>query len=322
MQPRPEVSVAVPVYFNAESLVQLYDRIAATMSKLGVTWDVTFVDDGSEDDSRTVLNLLNEQHDNVRVVHLVRNFGSTPAILAGLSFASGRCACVISADLQDPPEALEALVNLWRGGARIAVAARESRTDPLSSRLFSAIYYLLFRWLVTTRMPKGGFDIVAMDHQVAKLLVSNAENNTNFPAALLSLGFACEAISYHRVKRPYGSSKWTFWRKYKLMYDSILSFSYRPLRIISAMGLLGLLVAFLYGIEVVWNRLTSPNDPPGWASLMVVTLFFNGLVLMSLGVIGEYVWRTFVAAQRIPAFVVERSIEPKLRGRREQADVS
>jgi polyisoprenyl-phosphate glycosyltransferase len=309
---RPEVSVVVPVYFNAESLVQLYERIAATMGTLEARgWDVTFVDDGSGDSSREVLEKLRLAHDNVRVVHLSKNFGSTPAILAGLGFAPGECVAILAADLQDPPEVLEDLIGHWRTGTKVVVATRESREDPLTSRLFSAVYYMLFRALVTKDMPKGGFDIVVVDAQVARLLVEHTESNTNFPAALLALGFGRKIIGYHRAARPHGESRWTFWRKFKLMYDSILSFSYRPLRIMTGAGLVGVLVAATYGAWVVYHRLTSPNEPPGWASLMVVTLFFDGLVLMSLGIVGEYIWRTFTAARKLPAYVVDKWAEPR-----------
>jgi dolichol-phosphate mannosyltransferase len=308
---RPEVSIVVPVYWNSETLEALYERIAKVMDKTEVaTWDVTFVDDGSGDNSREVLERIRSSHANVRVVHLAKNHGSTPAILTGMGLATGRAVAVLAADLQDPPETLEELIGIWRTGTKVAIATRISREDPLSSRIFSAIYYRLFRWLVSPEMPPGGFDIAVLDQQVSSLMVRYAEKNTNFPAALLSLGFQRKIIGYHRMAREHGSSRWTFWRKFKLMYDSILSYSYRPIRLVTVAGVVGIIFAMSYGAWVVYYRLTSPAEAPGWASLMVVTLFFNGLVLTALGVTGEYIWRVFDAARKAPLVVVDRYVDP------------
>lgn len=304
---RPEVSVVVPVYYNADSLKELYRRLSASMGRAKARgWDVTFVDDGSKDESRAVLDELRREHRNVRVVHMARNHGSTPAIFAGMGFAPGRAVAVLAADLQDPPEVLEELIGIWRSGIRVAIATRTTREDPLSSRIFSAVYYRLFRLLVSPEMPLGGFDIVVMDEQVASLMVRYAEKNTNFPAALLALGFERRVVGYHRAARSRGVSRWTFWRKFKLMYDSILSHSYRPLRIVTGAGVLGIFISLTYGGWVIYYRLTSPPELPGWASLMIVTLFFDGLLLTALGVVGEYIWRAFDSARRFPLLVVDR----------------
>ena len=311
---RPEVSVVVPVYYNAESLGELYRRLVETMSNLEVDgWDVTFVNDGSKDRSREVLENLRLSHDNVRVVHMAKNHGSDAAVVAGMSFVSGRSVAVLAADLQDPPEVLAQLVPIWRSGVPVVIATRNSRQDPITSRIFSAIFYRLFRWLVTPEMPPGGFDLVLMDEQVASILVRHAEKNMSLHAALLRLGFDRSVVGYHRAARPYGSSRWTFWRKFKLMYDSILSYSYRPLRLVTAAGVLGLIVSVTYASIILYYHFTSPPRVPGWASLMLVTLFFDGLVLTALGIVGEYIWRAFDAARPWPTYVVRCHAEPRQR---------
>jgi dolichol-phosphate mannosyltransferase len=311
---RPEVSVVVPVYYNAESLDELYRRLAETMSKLNVDgWDVTFVDDGSKDRSRDVLENLRQSYDNVGVVHMVKNHGSDAAVVAGMSFVQGRSVAVLAADLQDPPEVLAQLVPIWRSGVPVAIATRDSRADPITSRIFSAIFYRLFRWLVTPEMPPGGFDLALLDEQVASLLVRHAEKNMSVHAALVTLGFDRCIVGYHRAARPHGSSRWTFWRKFKLMYDSILSYSYRPLRLVTAAGVLGLMVSIAYGSLVLYYQFTAPPRVPGWASLMIVTLFFDGLVLTALGIVGEYIWRAFDAARPSPTYVVRCHAAPRQR---------
>lgn len=308
--PKHEVTVVVPVYFNAPSLVELYDRIATALGKANIkTWDICFVDDGSRDESRLVLASLVESRPNVRVLHLSRNFGSFDAITAGLSTARGDAVAVISADLQDPPELLTEMLGHWRAGKKMVLATRNSREDPFASRIFSFLFYKVFRATVSTEMPPGGFDFFVLDLQVARLLVDHAEKNTMIPAALLYFGFEKQLVSYHRAARKHGESMWTFWRKFKLMYDAILSNSFVPLRIITGAGVLGVMVSIIYGAIVVIQRLLNPTIPPGWTALMVVMLFFHGLTLASLGLVGEYVWRTFDAARRRPQFVVDRVFE-------------
>lgn len=304
--------MVVPVYFNAPTLNELYERLGAAMKAARVeAWEVCFVDDASQDESRAVLAGLHAQHDNVRVVHLSRNFGSFDAITSGLTRVAGRCVAVISADLQDPPELLPEMIEHWRDGKKIVLATRQSREDPWSSRLFSYLFYRLFRATVSREMPPGGFDFFVLDQQVARLLVDHAEKNTMMPAALLYFGFEKIFVSYHRAARQHGRSMWTFWRKFKLMYDAILSNSFVPLRLITGAGVLGVLVALVYGAIVIIQRLINPTIPPGWTALMVVILFFHGLTLASLGLVGEYVWRTFDAARRRPQFVVDREFPPR-----------
>ncbi|MDP3499184.1 MAG: glycosyltransferase family 2 protein [Myxococcales bacterium] len=308
----PEVSVVVPVYFNAESLVELYRRIDEALRSIAVEgWNITFVDDGSGDASRHVLNELVTTHPNVRVVHLARNFGSFDAITAGLGCAEGRCVAVISADLQDPPEKLAEMVKVWRRGKKLVLATRVSREDPWTSRIFSFLFYRVFRLLVTPEMPPGGFDFFVLDAQIARLLSMHGEKNTMMPAALLYFGFDREIIPYHRAARPHGTSRWTFWRKFKLMYDAVLSNSYVPLRIMTAIGAAGVSIAVLYLLVVFVHRLSHDDLPLGWASLMTVALFFHGLILMSVGIVGEYVWRTFDAARKRPQYVIDRWIQSK-----------
>jgi dolichol-phosphate mannosyltransferase len=301
---RPEVSVVVPVYWNAPSLRDLYDRIAKTMAAAEVDgWEAVFVDDASGDDSRDVLHELAQRFDNVCVLHLSKNFGSFAGTTAGLAYATGSCVAVISADLQDPPELLQEMIGKWRNGTKVVIATRDSRDDP---SLFSTLFYWTFRKLVSPTMPKGGFDFYVIDAQVAHLLSDHAEKNTTSFAALLWLGFPREVVKYHRAKRAHGTSRWRFWGKFKLAFDSILSYSYAPIRAITVAGAVAMLFSAIYAGVVIYHRLTTAEPVPGYASLLVVTVFFDGIILMSLGVLGEYLWRAFDAARPRPYYVVNR----------------
>jgi glycosyltransferase involved in cell wall biosynthesis len=306
-----ELSVVVPVYHNEGSLQELYTRIQSSVEKINIThWDITFVDDGSMDLSREILSQLKKEKNNVRVIELSRNFGSMAAIMAGLQYVKGSCIAVIAADLQDPPEMLSSMIERWRKGIKIILATRESREDPLFSKIFSFLFYRLFRLLVSKEMPPGGFDFFVLDQQVARLLVQYSESNASIPAAILSLGFSKDILPYHRSERKHGQSMWTMAKKIKYMYDMILSYSYIPLRVMVVIGCLGVIVAFSYAFFIIWYRFTHPEETPGWASLMVVTLFFSSVILISIGIVGEYVWRSFDAARKRPLFIVDTCSEP------------
>lgn len=307
----PEVSIVVPVYFNAGSLIELHRRFGQAMATARVSsWDVTFVDDGSGDDSPAILEDLRRTHPGVRVVRLSRNFGSIAAIQAGLALARGRCVAVIAADLQDPPEALVEMIRRWRLGDEVVLATRGSREDPWLSRLFSYLFYRAFRVLVSAEMPQGGFDFFLVDRKVGRVLVDCAEKNANLAASVLWVGFKRSVLTYRRAARAHGKSMWTFWKKIKYMYDSLLSYSYVPLRIISALGLCGMISSLGYASWITVHRLGGSPEPPGWASLMVVTLFFDGFLLTAIGLVGEYVWRAFDSARRRPNYILADCREP------------
>jgi dolichol-phosphate mannosyltransferase len=309
----PEISIVVPVYFNEGSLVELHRRLAAAMASASArSWDITFVDDDSGDRSEEVLREIQRAHAGVRVVRLSRNFGSAAAIQAGLQHAYGDCVIVISADLQDPPEMLPAMIQRWREGVKVVLATRISRDDPFVSRVLSSLFYRVFRLVVTKDMPPGGFDFFVLDRVVARILAETSEKNTNLAAAILWLGFKREFIPYHRAARVHGRSMWTLAKKITYMYDSMLSFSYLPLRAMTLFGLLGMALAFIYAIVVLAHRLERPHEAPGWASLMVVNLFFSGMMLTAIGTVGEYVWRTFDASRKRPVFVVAEQLEPPI----------
>lgn len=311
----PELSVVVPVYFNAESLEELHGRIRDALIGAGVSnWDLTFVDDGSADKSSEVIESLRMRHPGIRSIRMSRNFGSIAAVQAGMAVAPGRAVAVIAADLQDPPELLTEMVVRWRTGAEVVLATRDSRQDPWLSRLLSACFYKVFRVLVNSDMPPGGFDFFLLDRRAVRALVDHAEKNANLAASVLWIGFRRSILSYDRQERRHGRSRWTFWKKFKYMIDSLLSYSYVPLRLMSAAGLGGLAVALGYGGFIVVEKLRGDYDAPGWASLMVVTLLFNGLVLLSVGIVGEYVWRTLDAARARPSYIVAECKEPPERG--------
>jgi polyisoprenyl-phosphate glycosyltransferase len=301
---RELVSVVVPVYFNAESLPRLAERLRAVADAADHDFEVIFVDDGSGDESWERILEIARHWPAARGVRLTRNFGSQMAIVAGLSEAKGAAAAVLSADLQEPPELLTEVVAAWRRGATSVLAVRRSRPEGWTTRAAAGLYYRTLRWLAFAEMPAGGFDCFLIGRPAIDFLVQGREVNTSLPGLLLWAGFATALVSYDRVAREEGESRWTFGKKLKQFVDSVIAFSYAPLRWMSLTGAVLALLAFAYTAFLVGYKFFHGQPIQGWTSLMVALTFFSGVQLLSLGVLGEYLWRTLDAARARKRFLI------------------
>ncbi len=307
---RELVSVVVPVYFNAASLPRLSERLRVVAAGADYDLEVLFIDDGSGDASWERIREIAGGWSAARGVRLTRNFGSQMAILAGLAEAKGQAAAVLSADLQEPPELLPELVAAWRQGATAVLAARRSRPEGLSTRAAAGMYYAMLRKLAFSQMPAGGFDCFLIGRPAIDFLVENREIHTSLPGLLLWGGFATALVPYDRVAREEGRSRWTFGKKLKYFIDSVISFSYAPLRWMSVAGAVLALFAFAYAVFLIAYKIVQGQPIQGWTSLMVALAFFSGVQLLSLGVLGEYLWRTLDAARARKGFLVAERTRP------------
>jgi dolichol-phosphate mannosyltransferase len=299
------VSVVVPVYYNAESLPLLVERFSSVAAaNLADDFEFVFVDDGSGDDSFLVLQHLAEKDTRIRVISLSRNFGSNIAILAGLTYAKGNCAVVISADLQDPPELIPQLITLWRAGNQVVLAARRTREDPPVSRFFAKAFNYLFSRLVFRDFPPGGSDFILIDRRVIDILVDLKEKNSHIYGQVMWVGFKRQVIYYDRLERIHGRSRWTVTKKIKHFIDAFTAFSYLPLRVASLLGILLAGMGFLYALFIIGVRLTSGTQVKGWTSLTVIILLISGVQLFLVGILGEYLWRTLDETRKRPPFIV------------------
>lgn len=306
---RELVSVVVPVYFNAESLPRLAERLRAVAASADHDVEVIFVDDGSGDDSWARICEIARDWPAARGVRLTRNFGSQMAIVAGLAAAKGSCAAVLSADLQEPPELLPEMVAAWRRGATAVLAVRRSRPEGLATRAAAGLYYRSMRRLAFSQMPAGGFDCFLIGRPAIDFLVEAREVHTSLPGLLLWGGFPTSLVPYDRVAREEGGSRWTFAKKLKYFLDAVISFSYAPLRWMSVAGAGLALLAFAYAVFLVAYKVIHGQPIQGWTSLMVALAFFSGVQLLSLGVLGEYLWRTLDAARARKGFLVWEKTE-------------
>ena len=307
-------SIVVPVYHNASSLPDLLRELSCVADKNPADdFEFIFVDDGSADDSFLVLRELASAEPRMQVVKLSRNFGSNPAIMAGMSRAQGDAVAAIAADLQDPPALLHDMIELWRDEHKVVIAARHGRQDPFPTSLLSDAFYWLFRRYAIKAMPERGFDFFLIDRQVCALINEIQENNAYLMGLILWLGFEPSVVYYDRQarKQEYGQSMWSVKRKLKYFVDSFVAFSYFPIRLASALGLLFSLLGLLYALWVIFARLALGIEAEGWASLMIVVLFAAGVQMLILGIVGEYMWRSLDETRRRPRFIIDKVIQHK-----------
>jgi polyisoprenyl-phosphate glycosyltransferase len=304
--PERKISILVPIYFNEPNIPYTVPRLQALSERMpGYDFEFVFVDDGSRDRSLELLLEHRQKDPRIKVVKLSRNFGSMAAIQAGLRYVTGDCVGVIAADLQDPPELFEQMADLWVKGNKVVLAVRADREESLGQKLFSGAYYFLMDRLALRGYPRGGFDFLLVDRQIVAELNQICEKNTNIMSLVFWLGHQRAIVPYVRQSRKHGVSRWTVGKKVKLFIDSFVSFSYAPIRIMSFLGLLTAGLSFCYGLFVLFSHFVGSSPVRGYASLVCFITFLLGLVMMMLGIIGEYVWRILDETRHRPGQVVD-----------------
>lgn len=306
-----KISIIVPVYYNSDTLMLLYeDMKEKILHKLG-DYEIVFVDDGSGDESWEIMNRIRDMDENVKCVKLSRNFGEHAAILAGLHVCTGDCAVTKQADLQEDSELILEMYESWKKGNKVVIAVRAERDDSAVKKFFANMYYSIVRKCIDKNMPVGGFDCYLLDRQVIGVIEMLDEKNSALTLQVLWVGFKSEKIYFHRKDREIGESRWTLSKKFKLVMDSMMSFSYFPIKFMSGVGAVCAVISFLWIIEVILERLLIGTPIDGWASLMCLILFSTGTILLMLGILGEYLWRTFDASRNRPPFIIENVIETR-----------
>lgn len=302
-----KISIVVPVYYNADTLMLLYeDMKKKILGKLG-DYELVFVDDGSGDESWDIMNRIKDREPagNVQCVKLSRNFGEHAALLAGLSVCTGDCAVTKQADLQEDSEIILEMYESWKKGNKVVLAVRKERDENIVKKFFAHMYYVLIHKFVEKRMPVGGCDCYLVDRQVIEVLERLDEKNSSLTLQVLWAGFKTDEIYFHRRDREIGKSRWTLGKKVKLVLDSMMSFSYFPIRFMSGVGFVFSIAALLLMIEVIVEKFTVGTPILGWASLMCIVLLGFGIIMLMLGILGEYVWRALDASRNRPPYLID-----------------
>jgi glycosyltransferase involved in cell wall biosynthesis len=273
---RPNFSVVVPAFNEAEGIAGFHQRLVTAMEPLG-SWEAIYVDDGSNDTTREMVEFLRHDDRRVGLVSLSRNFGKEIATTAGLDHARGEAVIVIDADLQDPPEVIPELVAAWRLGFDMVCARRRARSGETAvKRLTAHVFYRLMRRTGRVRLPEDIGDFRLMSRRVV-------------------------------------GTKWNYWKLWNLALEGITSFTVMPLKIATYLGLLVALLSIAFGAQVIVKTLLFGNQVAGYPSLLTVMLFLGGVQLMTLGVIGEYLGRIFNETKQRPLYLVERFLPSRVR---------
>ena len=300
-----KISIVIPVYYNSDTLMMLYDDMKEKILGTIGDYEIVMVDDGSGDNSWEVMNEIRKKDKNVKCVRLSRNFGEHSAILAGLSQCTGDCAVTKQADLQEDSTLILEMYDKWKEGNKVVIAARAERDESAVKKFFANSYYTIVRKFVDKNMPEGGFDCYLLDRQVIEVLLMLDENNSALTLQVLWCGFRPAFVYFHRKDREVGKSRWTLAKKFKLVIDTLMSFSYTPIRFMCSAGVIFAVIAFLWIIEVFLEYFIVGTPIAGWASLMCLVLFIGGLIMLMLGILGEYLWRTLDASRNRPPFLID-----------------
>lgn len=301
------ISIIIPVYYNEQSLPLLFTELLKIEQKLlkkEIAMELIFVDDGSGDNSMKELLKIKQQRENTKVIKLTRNFGSIHASKTAFKFVTGDCFLMLAADLQDPPSLILEMVDKWLNGAKFVICERETRQDPITSKVFSYIYYKLVCLFVIKNYPSGGFDLMLMDKTLLPYLQKTGKN-INTALFAYWLGFEPQILYYERDKRIHGKSRWTISKKIKFFIDSLLGFSIVPIRLISVIGIIVSLIGFIYGLFIVINSIFGNIPVAGFATIVALISFLLGLIIIMLGIIGEYIWRIFDEVNYRPESVID-----------------
>lgn len=308
-QPRPRISVVMPVFNERENLPALYERLVHVLDAEGQPYELVFVDDGSRDGSRDVLATLAARDQRVVVIELARNFGHQVAISAGLDYARGDSVIVMDSDLQDPPEVLPQFIARWREGYDVVYAVRARRKENLLLRAAYALFYRMLQRIANIDIPLDSGDFCLMDRRVVDVLTAMPERNRFVRGIRSWVGMRQVGIPYDRQGRNAGKSKYTLSRLTYLALDGIVSFSFVPLRIITMLGFIVSAISIALAIVYAVQRIAFGLTPPGFPTLIVAIFFLSGIQLITIGVIGEYVGRIFEEVKQRPLYVVRRVLQ-------------
>ena len=300
-------SVVVPVYNEEKVLPEMYRRLHAVMEGLGEPYEIIFVNDGSSDRTFAILNQICEQDRNIRLIDFAKNFGHQTAITAGMDYADGEAVVVIDADLQDPPEVIPQMICLWQEGYDVVYGKRNERKgETLFKKLSASIFYRVMRKMTDVDIPLDTGDFRLIDRKVCNALKSIKERNRYVRGIISWLGFKQVGVAFAREERYAGETKYPLKKMVKFAFDAITSFSFKPLKLSSYLGMLLSFFSFLYLMVVLYQKLFTNYTVAGWASSMVISLFFNGIVLMMLGIAGEYIGRIYDETKGRPLYVVRQ----------------
>ncbi|MEO5343270.1 MAG: glycosyltransferase family 2 protein [Gammaproteobacteria bacterium SHHR-1] len=301
-----KLSLLVPMYNEAEVIDPFFRRVLPILEDLGLDWEIICVNDGSQDDTLEQLWRWHERDGRIKVINLSRNFGKERAVTAALDLASGDAVIPMDADLQDPPELIPQMIDLWRQGFDVVNAVRASRrSDPPAKRITARLFYRLINALAETPIPSDAGDFRLLSRRVCDVLRSMRESHRFMKGMFAWVGFPTTSLTFERTPRAGGQTKWNYWRLWNYALEGIISFSTVPLKLASYLGLLAALIGLSYAGFLVLRTLLFGDPVPGYPSMMTAILFFGGVQLIFIGIFGEYIARIHDEVKGRPIYVID-----------------
>lgn len=302
----PTVSLICPLFNEEENVSIFLSSVVSVLESCNSTYEIICVNDGSTDRTLDALIEKKEQYKGLRILNLSRNFGKEAALSAGLSVATGEAVIPIDADLQDPPDIIGSLISEWEKGYDVVLAKRVNRsTDHVAKRLSASLFYRFHNLISKQKIPENVGDFRLMSRRVAAEIIKLPENQRFMKGLFSWVGFKTTTIEYERAQRHAGTSGFNAWTLWNFALDGVTSFSTAPLRLWLYLGIVFSTLAFFMGAYIVVKTLFYGVDVPGYASIIIVVLFFGGIQLTSIGVLGEYIGRIYLESKRRPSYIIE-----------------
>jgi polyisoprenyl-phosphate glycosyltransferase len=301
-------SVVVPVYNEEEVVAESCKRLKKVMDEMNIVYEIIFVNDGSRDKTAFILRKICDEDKNIKLLDFSRNFGHQIAITAGMDYSQGDSIVVIDGDLQDPPEVIPLMIEKWKEGFDVVYGKRaERKGDTFFKKFTAAVFYRFLKKMTDVDIPVDTGDFRLIDRKVCEALKLVNEKNRYIRGIISWLGFKQTGVEFVRDKRFAGETKYPLKKMIKFAFDAVTSFSYKPLKLASYVGVMLSVCSFAYLVVVICQKLFTNSTTPGWASTLAVSLFFNGIVLLMLGIIGEYIGRIYDEAKGRPLYIVREA---------------
>lgn len=310
-----KISVVIPMYCEEEVADICYKRVVNNLKKLSdkYSYEIIFINDGSKDSTLEILKKIASNDDNVKIISFSRNFGHQAAVTAGIRNVTGDAIIIMDADLQDPPELFEGMIEKWEEGYEVVYGKRKTREGESIFKLLTArMFYNTLNKLSEIEIPKDTGDFRLVDRKVIDVIATLPEHNKFLRGLFSWVGFNQYAYEYNRVNRVAGKTKYPFKKMFKLATDGILSFSAKPLKIVGAIGIFSVIVSIMILIYSIVSYMFKLNSlTPGWTSIMCTMTFIGGIILISLWMIGEYIARIYEESLGRPEYIIDELINFK-----------
>ena len=314
------LSLVVPLYNERPMLPLFFERVLPVLATLDLHWEIVLIDDGSDDGSAQYIRSVIDRTPGIRLIKLSRNFGKEAAMTAGLEHAKGDAVIVLDADLQDPPEQIPAMVECWQSGVDVVLMQRRSRAGETAFKRWSAhLFYRLLNRTSRTNIPVDTGDFRLMSRKAVNALLVLKERNRYMKGLFAWIGMPTQVIQYDREPRAAGETKWDYAGLVGLALEGLTSFSVSPLRWATLIGLIAASMGAVFGVWIVVKALMLGDATSGYPSLVAIISFLGGIQLMSVGIVGEYVGKTYMESKQRPVYLTEEVIE-NLNGIRQQAN--